>query len=157
MKQVLLQPQNERVNIATQTRILDTLLSTGCHVMMACGGNGVCATCHVRVIKGMGSLTPMTEREKRTLNLVTGVDASSRLSCQCRVVGEGVEVIVPEGIYVQSFNELESLIGRRTEVPILHPRDGRVLVNKQKIISRSKIMELKDVDFSVSSVRTTDV
>ncbi|MEO0797112.1 MAG: 2Fe-2S iron-sulfur cluster-binding protein [Verrucomicrobiota bacterium] len=152
MKDVVLQPINERVSIETNARILDSLLAKECPVMMACGGQGVCATCHVYVGKGSESLTPMTEREKKTLSRLSGVKASSRLSCQCRIVGEGVEVVLPEGMYVKSFDELEALIGQRSNVPILHPIDGRVLIKEKKIITRSKIMELKDVDFDVQSV-----
>ena len=152
MKDVLLKPINERVSIETNARILDTLLAKECPVMMACGGQGVCATCHVYVNKGMESLTPMNEREKKTLSLLSGVSANSRLSCQCRIIGEGVEVLLPDGMYVQSFDELEALIGQRSKVPILHPADGRVLIREKKIITRSKIMELKDVDFDIKSI-----
>lgn len=157
MKEVLLKPINERVSIKTNARVLDTLLAKECPVMMACGGNGICATCHVYVTGGMESLTEPTAREKKTLGLVSGVHNNSRLSCQCRIVGEGVEVLLPEGMYVQSFSELEGLIGKRSNVPILHPKDGRILIAKGKIISRSKIMQLQDVDFDIGSVDTENV
>jgi ferredoxin len=152
MKEVLLQPINQRVAIATNTRVLDTLLAQQCPVMMACGGQGICATCHVYVTGGPDSLTPMGDREKRTLALITGAQPNSRLSCQCRVLGEGVEILLPEGLYVQSFNDLEALIGKRTKVPILHPKDGRILIQKDKIITRTYIMQLQDVDFNLGSV-----
>ena len=152
MKDVLLQPINQRVAVATNTRVLDTLLAQQCPVMMACGGQGICATCHVYVKRGMESLTPMNDRERRTLALITGAQPDSRLSCQCRVLGEGVEILLPEGLYVQSFNDLESLIGKRTKVPILHPKDGRILIQKDKIITRTYIMQLQDVDFNIGSI-----
>lgn len=152
MKEVLLQPINQRVAVATNTRVLDTLLAQQCPVMMACGGQGICATCHVYVSGGSNSLTPMTERERKTLALITGAQPSSRLSCQCKVIGEGVEILLPEGLYVQSFNDLESLIGKRTKVPILHPKDGRILIQKDKIITRTYIMQLQDVDFNLGLV-----
>lgn len=156
MKDVLLQPINQRVAVATNTRVLDTLLAQQCPVMMACGGQGICATCHVYVNGGSDSLTPMTERERKTLALITGAQPNSRLSCQCRVLGEGVEILLPEGLYVQSFNDLESLIGKRTKVPILHPKDGRILIQKDKIITRTFIMQLQDVDFNLGSVDVSD-
>jgi ferredoxin len=152
MKEVLLQPINQRVAIATNTRVLDTLLAQQCPVMMACGGQGICATCHVYVTGGQDSLTPMGDRERRTLSLITGAQPSSRLSCQCRVLGEGVEILLPDGLYVQSFNDLEALIGKRTKVPILHPKDGRILIQKDKIITRTYIMQLQDVDFNLGSL-----
>ena len=156
MKDVLLQPINQRVAVATNTRVLDTLLAQQCPVMMACGGQGICATCHVYVTGGAESLTPMNDRERKTLALITGAQPSSRLSCQCRVMGEGVEILLPEGLYVQSFNDLESLIGKRTKVPILHPKDGRILIQKDKIITRTYIMQLQDVDFNLGSVDVSD-
>lgn len=156
MKEILLQPLNERVSVATQTRVLDTLLAKQCNVMMACGGQGICATCHVYVERGMDGLSPINNREKRTLSLITGAGKYSRLACQCQVVGEGVEIRLPEGMYVQSFNDLEELIGKRTQQPILHPLDGHVLIQSGKFITRSAIMQLADVDFNVSGVSTTD-
>lgn len=156
MKDILLQPINQLVAVATDTRVLDTLLAQQCPVMMACGGQGICATCHVYVANGAESLTPMTEREQRTLSLITGAQPSSRLSCQCRVIGEGVEILLPDGLYVQSFNDLESFIGKRTKQPILHPKDGRILIQKDKIITRTYIMQLQDVDFNLGGVDLSD-
>ncbi|MCC5840783.1 MAG: (2Fe-2S)-binding protein [Opitutales bacterium] len=156
MKTLQLEPIHRSLEVATNTRLLDTLLAEQCPVMMACGGQGICATCHVYVAKGMESLSPLSQREERTLALITGARENSRLSCQCRVMGEGVEIVLPEGLYVESFNDLESLIGRRSKVPILHPRDGRILIQKGKIITRSSIMQLQDVDFSFSESDLAD-
>lgn len=156
MKEILLQPLNERVSVATQTRVLDTLLAKQCNVMMACGGQGICATCHVFVEQGGESLSPMNDREKRTLGLITGAVEHSRLACQCRVIGEGVQIRLPEGMFVQSFNDLEELIGKRTQQPILHPLDSRILIQANKFITRTAIMQLSDVDFNIGGVSTSD-
>lgn len=156
MKEVSLQPIDEKVAVATNTRLLDTLLAEQCPVMMACGGQGICATCHVYISSGMESLTPLNDREDKTLSLITGAKENSRLSCQCKVIGEGVEVLLPDGLYVESFNDLESLIGKRTKVPILHPKDGRILIQKDKIITRTFIMQLEDVDFDIAGMDLSD-
>ena len=156
MKEILLQPSNQRIAVPTQTRVLDALLAKQCNVLMACGGQGICATCHVHVIKGRDSLTPMGDRERRTLALITGMGVTSRLACQCRVIGEGIEIRLPDGMYVQSFNDIESLVGRRTLVPILHPGDGRTLIQGGKFITRTAIMQLADVDFNVGSLKTSE-
>lgn len=155
MKELTLQPLNQRVSVETNTRILDTLLARQCNVLMACGGQGICATCHVHITKGRESLTPKGDREARTLSLITGSGEMSRLACQCRVIGEGVEIRLPEGMYVQSFTDIEGLIGRRTQVPILHPGDGRHLIEAGKFITRSAIMQLSDVDFDPAKIHTT--
>jgi hypothetical protein len=94
----------------------------------------------------------MTKREKRTLSLLTGRDPGSRLACQARVIGDGVIVELPEGMYIESANDLESLVGRRATVPILHPRDGRVLIPANKIITRSRILQLENEDLNVKNL-----
>jgi ferredoxin len=153
MKTIVLKPLNDAVFVKTESTVLDTLLARKCEVAMACGGQGICSTCHVYVKEGAQSLTPPTERERRTLSLLTGSKGNSRLACQAKVIGEGVVVELPEGMYIQSANELETLIGRRTEIPIRHPKDGRILIDKDKIITRSRIMQLKDIDYNVMDVR----
>lgn len=153
MKTVILRPLNDAVVVKTECTVLDTLLARRCEVSMACGGQGICSTCHVYVKEGADSLTPPTDRELRTLSMLTNSQGHSRLACQAKVIGEGVVVELPEGMYVQSITELESLIGRRTEVPIRHPKDGRVLIDRGKIITRSRILELQDVNFDVLEAR----
>jgi ferredoxin len=152
MKSVTLKPMNRQVAVKTEGRILDTLLATQCHVAMACGGQGLCATCHVYVTAGADALSPRTERETRTLALITGAGAGSRLACQARVIGDGVTVALPEGMYVQNIADLRGLIGKRAETPILHPRDGRILIEKGKIITKSRILELEGEDFDLSKI-----
>ena len=153
MKLVVLQPLGDQVHVATSTTLLDTLLARQCDVAMACGGQGICATCHVHIREGHDSLTPITDRERRTLALMTGAGANARLACQACVVGDGVVVELPEGMYLQAASDLTSLVGRRAETPILHPRDGRVLIGKGKIITRSRILELQDEDLNLLQLR----
>lgn len=154
MKTVTLRPLNDEVVVRTETVVLDTLLARNCEVAMACGGQGICATCHVYVREGMESLSPMSTREERTLQLLTGAKVNSRLACQAKVIGEGVVVELPAGMYLTASTDLTSLIGRRTDVPILHPKDGRLLIAANKIITKSRIMELSNEDFNVLDVRS---
>ncbi|GAB4246873.1 MAG: 2Fe-2S iron-sulfur cluster-binding protein [Candidatus Methylacidiphilales bacterium] len=154
MKTVILRPLNDSVVVKTECTVLDTLLARRCEVAMACGGQGICSTCHVYIKEGADALTPPTDRERRTLSLLTNSQGNSRLACQAKVIGEGLVVELPEGMFVQSLSELESLVGRRTDVSIRHPKDGRVLIEKGKIITRSRILELKDVNFNVMEARS---
>lgn len=149
MKIVKLKSPASEVSLKTDSRLLDALLAEQLPVKMLCGGRGLCATCHVYVTAGADSLTPMSQREKLSLSILTGAQANSRLSCQASVIGDGVEVALPDGLYIESFAELEALIGQRTRVPILHPITGDVLVEANKIIIRSSIMQLKEMDFTV--------
>lgn len=140
------------VDVATSSRLLDALLAKEIPVKMYCGGRGLCATCHVYVVDHPEALTPQTSREQLRLPLLTGAKPNSRLACQAQVIGPGLRVELPSGLYVESLSDLESLVGKRTAVPILHPISGAVLVEANKIIIRTLIMQLKDVDFSLDQI-----
>ncbi|MFO0801396.1 MAG: 2Fe-2S iron-sulfur cluster-binding protein [Gemmataceae bacterium] len=137
MKRVELQPVGTLMEVSTGSRLLDGLLAMKYELDMACGGKGLCATCHVRVRFGEDELTPRTPREERTLGLVDGADESSRLACQCHVLGEGIVVELPEGVYLQSADAVAGLIGTKAEFDYLHPITGKVLIGKGKIITRT--------------------
>ena len=152
MKDVKFDSDIQTLGMKTGDRLLDGLLARNVKVKMLCGGRGLCATCHVYVTANPDGLTPQTDREKLTLAVLTGAQENSRLACQCQVVGDGVEVKLPDGLYVESFSELEGLVGQRTSVPILHPVTGDILVPANKIIIRTMIMRLKDLDYDVKNV-----
>jgi ferredoxin len=142
----------ETITLKTNARLLDALLAREIPVKMFCGGRGLCATCHCYVTKNPEGLTPPTSRESLTLAVLTGARPNSRLSCQATLIGGDVEVELPKGLYVESFAELESLVGKRTQVPILHPVTGDILVMEGKIIIRTMIMKLANVDFDLASI-----
>jgi len=69
-------------------------------IVAECGGNAMCATCHVYVDEGwLGRLPPQTDDEDALLD---GVAAdrkpNSRLSCQIRITPEldGLTLTLPE-------------------------------------------------------------
>jgi ferredoxin len=157
MKTLKFEPINETVQVPTRSDLLQALLAKDLKVLMACGGKGICATCHVHVARGADRLTPHTEREMRTLSRITGADPRSRLACQARVLGEGVVVQLPEGMYVERAEDLMSLLGKRAETNILHPINGSVLIAKGKIITRSRLEELKSLHVEVEQVRNAVV
>jgi len=143
-KTIKLDPINLKVAIETNDNLLSGLLSQDLRIMKECGGRGMCATCHVYVTEGMEGLSPLNRREQRTLEVITTHNARSRLACQARVIDEGVVVELPAGMYVSEIEDIEELIGRRAEDNILNPRDGSVLVEKGKLITRSMISQLED-------------
>lgn len=146
----------QTIDVNAESRLLDALLSRNVGVKMLCGGRGLCATCHVYVIKNAQNLTPPTSKESLTLSVLTGAKAHSRLSCQAHVIGDDIEVAFPEGLYIESVESLEKLVGQRTRVPILHPVTGDILVAANKIIIRTIVEELKNLDFEISKVKYTD-
>jgi ferredoxin len=57
----------------------------GADRLLNCHGLGLCGTCTMRIVEGMGNLTPKTEAEER---LLAGMPEDARLSCQCEVLGD---------------------------------------------------------------------
>ncbi len=149
-KLIKLDPINVEVSIQTNDNLLSALLKKDLSVMKECGGRGMCATCHVYITEGMESLSPVNRRELRSLEVITTCTKFSRLACQARVLGEGVVVEVPSGMYISEIENIEDLIGRRAEDNILHPITGAVLVEKDKLITRSMITQLKDTQVEAS-------
>lgn len=143
-KTVRLEPIAQESEIETNGNLLSVLLNKDLDVLKECGGRGMCATCHIYVKEGMESLTPVNRREQRTLEVITSCKANSRLACQSRVIGQGVIVELPPGMYVNSLQDIEALIGRRAEQALLHPITGEVLVEQDKLITRSMLKQLED-------------
>ncbi|UZQ56177.1 2Fe-2S iron-sulfur cluster-binding protein [Trichothermofontia sichuanensis B231] len=150
VKIVKLEPIGQETEVETNGNLLSVLLNEELDVLKECGGRGMCATCHVYIKQGMEYLTPMNRREQRTLEVITSCKTNSRLACQARVLQNGVVVELPPGMYVRSLQDIEALIGRRAEQPLLHPITGQVLVEEGKLITRSMLKQLEDTKFRVS-------
>ncbi len=149
-KIVKLDPINQEVSIQTNDNLLSALLKNELPVLQECGGRGMCSTCHVYIKSGMEGLSPLNRREQRTLEVITTANQYSRLACQARVLGPGVVVELPAGMYVNQITNLEDLIGRRAEQDILHPLTGKVVVQEGKLITRTVITQLKDTQVEVT-------
>ncbi|MEL4895259.1 2Fe-2S iron-sulfur cluster-binding protein [Crocosphaera sp. Alani8] len=153
-KTVKLDPINEQVDILTNDNLLSGLLAKDLKVWKECGGRGMCSTCHVFITEGMESLSPVNRREIRTMEVITTANKCSRLACQARVIGDGIVVEVPSGMYVNEIEDIEDLIGSRAKENILHPITGAILVEKNKLVTRSMITQLKDTQVEVSEYMT---
>jgi ferredoxin len=142
-KTVRLEPIAQDTSVATNDNLLSVLLNKDLDVLRECGGRGMCATCHVYVRDGMEGLSPINRREQRTLEVITSCKTNSRLACQARVLGNGVVVELPSGMYINSIKDIEDLIGRRAEQNLLHPVTGQILVEEGKLITRSMLKQLE--------------
>lgn len=150
-KIVRLDPIGQETSVPTNDNLLSALLKNELKVLHECGGRGMCATCHIFIKDGMEHLSPLSRREQRTLGAITTCKLNSRLACQSKVMGEGVVVELPTGMYLSDVSDIDSLIGRRAEENILHPIDGRVLVEAGKLITRSMISQLEETRSDVST------
>jgi ferredoxin len=151
-KTVRIDSINEETSVQTNDNLLSLLLTKELKVLQECGGRGICATCHIYIKDGMDQLSPMSRREQRTLEVITTCKMNSRLACQARVVGDGVVVDLPAGMYISEVEDIESLIGQRATQDILHPLYGTVLVETGKLITRSMISQLQQTRGEVSEV-----
>jgi ferredoxin len=149
-KMVRLEPIAQQASVETNNNLLSALINNELSVLKECGGRGMCATCHVYIKDGMESLSPINRREQRTLEVITTCRPNSRLACQARVIGQGVVVELPSGMYVSDVEDIQSLVGRRAEQDILHPLNGKVLVEAGKLITRSMISQLQDTQQSAN-------
>lgn len=157
-KVIKLDPIGTQTAIKTNDNLLSGLLKNELNVLQECGARGMCSTCHVYIKEGMESLSPLNRREKRTLEVITTCKMNSRLACQARVLGEGVIVEVPSGMYLSQIDDIDALIGKRATQNILHPITGKILVEEGKLITRSMISQLQDTKGQVSHYldQTTD-
>lgn len=152
VKTVRLEPIAQNSAIETMGNLLSVLINKNLDVLKECGGRGMCATCHVYVSAGMESLTPIDRREQRTLEVITSCKPNSRLACQAKVIGNGVVVELPPGMYINSIKDIEALIGRRAEQDLLHPLTGQILVEEGKLITRSTLKKIEDTtSFNMSN------
>jgi ferredoxin len=151
-KIVRLEPIAQETSVETNGNLLSVLINKDLDVLRECGGRGMCATCHVYVTEGMEALSAVNRREQRTLEVITSCKTNSRLACQARVLANGVVVELPPGMYINSLQDIEALIGRRAEQNLLHPITGQVLVEEGKLITRSVLKQLENTpSFKVGS------
>lgn len=143
-KRITLEPIAQETSVKTNDNLLSMLLKHELNVQWKCRGRGRCSTCHVYIREGVESLSPKSRRELKTLALISNCEENSRLACQARVLGEGVVVELPAGMYLSEIDDLDSLIGKRVQQPILHPMDGTVLVEGGMVITRSLVCQLKE-------------
>jgi ferredoxin len=143
VKTVRLEPIAQETSVETNGNLLSVLMSKDLDVLRECGGRGMCATCHVYVKDGMDALSPINRREQRTLEVITSCKPNSRLACQARVLADGVVVELPPGMYINSIQDIEALVGRRAEQNLLHPVTGQILVEEGKLITRSMLKQIE--------------
>ncbi len=70
-----------QVEIEDGQKIVDAIEEAG--VPIGCS-NGVCGTCEIEIVEGMGNLSVLTDEERDL-----GMEGEKRLGCQC-VIQSGV-------------------------------------------------------------------
>ena len=93
--------RSERIDASAGDSVMQVATTNGVDEIVAeCGGNAMCATCHVYVDEGwIARLAPMSEEEDELLHGVAAERLpNSRLSCQIKITPEldGLIVRLPD-------------------------------------------------------------
>ncbi len=76
--------------------LLELALENDINIEHACGGVCACSTCHVYINEGEDDLPEPSDEELDRVEEAPGLQINSRLSCQCKIEGDGpIEVQVP--------------------------------------------------------------
>lgn len=89
-------PQGALFEAAPGTSICDALLENGIEIEHACEKSCACTTCHVVLRKGYDSLNPAEETEEDLLDKAWGLEGTSRLSCQARMLSADLVIEIPK-------------------------------------------------------------
>jgi 2Fe-2S ferredoxin len=84
--EVRFSPSGRALRVGAGTTLLEAARRAGLPVASACGAEGICGRCGVRVLLGAEGLSPETEREAHVKRL-NRVEAGLRLACRARVSG----------------------------------------------------------------------
>jgi ferredoxin len=74
--------------------LMEVLKGSDYAIEATCGGMALCATCHIRVMKGLDKLKPQGNDELDMLDTLPVIYPESRLSCQIHISEEidGIEI-----------------------------------------------------------------
>ncbi|AFY38748.1 ferredoxin [[Leptolyngbya] sp. PCC 7376] len=151
MKKISIHPLDKVVTANENENLLEILLKEKMNVLQACGAQGRCATCHIHVKSGEEALSPMNDQERLTLSFIATAQANSRLACQTKILDDGAVIEVPKGMYIGSIGELKTLIGTRATQNIIHPLTGEILVEENKLILRSALEKMANIDAALET------
>ena len=70
------------VPVDAELNLMEILKTFDFKMRATCGGMGLCADCHCKIIEGQMQLPNPTEQELETLDEIADAGQSSRLACQ---------------------------------------------------------------------------
>lgn len=144
MTTVTLSIDNQQVETKHNSKLLSVFKEHDISVKQICGGQGMCASCHLFVVCGSDALTPPTHQEQMTLQFTKIDRPGARLACQTCVIGDGAVIKLPKGTFVESEQDLEQEIGKKATQTLIHPLTGEVLVEAGKLVLRSALAKMQE-------------
>lgn len=91
MPRVTFRPSARSIEVPAGSTILDAALAAGVPIARACGAEGLCARCGVRVLAGAEASVDEANAAEVAACLRNRLDPALRLACCARVLGD-VEV-----------------------------------------------------------------
>jgi ferredoxin len=88
---VSFQPSGHAIEVPAGSTLLDAALAAGLPIARACGADGLCARCAVRVLAGAETGVDATGTGEARALARNRLDPALRLACRARVLGD-VEV-----------------------------------------------------------------
>src|SRR4051812_10730488 len=87
--QLTVKDRNDEVRMLDITadaeyNVMEILKTFGYKMRATCGGMGLCADCHCKILEGYDELNTMTEQELETLDEIPDAVFNSRLACQIK-------------------------------------------------------------------------
>ncbi|MFD2144054.1 2Fe-2S iron-sulfur cluster-binding protein [Mucilaginibacter antarcticus] len=87
--QLKVQDRNGEIRILNipaeaEYNVMEVLKTFGYKMRATCGGMGLCADCHCKVLEGSDDLPDPTDQELETLDEIPDAAFNSRLSCQIK-------------------------------------------------------------------------
>jgi ferredoxin, 2Fe-2S len=85
-------------NIEGNQSILEVALKNDINLHHNCGGVCACSTCHLYIDRGEMLVEELSDKEEDFIDRAINPRLSSRLGCQCTLVGNGgdIEVTLPD-------------------------------------------------------------
>ncbi len=85
-------------NIEGNQSILEVALKNDINLHHNCGGVCACSTCHLYIDKGETLVEELSDKEEDFIDRAINPRLSSRLGCQCTLIGSGgyIEVTLPD-------------------------------------------------------------
>ncbi len=151
MTKVTLRIESWQVSAEQNSTLLSVFKANDIPLNQICGGQGMCASCHLFVVDGADALTPPTKQEQMTLQFTKINRPGARLACQTRVIGDGVVIELPKGKFVKSVQDLEQEIGKKALQTLIHPLTGEVLVEAGKLVMRSAVEKMQQSSSNFTS------
>ncbi|MBK9294247.1 MAG: (2Fe-2S)-binding protein [Oligoflexia bacterium] len=87
MAKITFLPSKKTLNVEPKTNLMNAIIEAQLPIGSSCGGEGICAKCIVKVIKGNENLSKPNANEKKLIQREK-LNPTTRVSCQIKVLGD---------------------------------------------------------------------